>query len=434
MLEIAGFKAVKEDENADFIIFNTCSVRQKAEDRVFGMMPRMVDLKKKNKKLIVGITGCMVRKTSTKKSSEQDPLVRNLRDLDLVFRIEDLAKIPELLKEVRPKLKIRGDGEIFGSLENYFKINPKYVSAFQAFVPIATGCDKFCAYCIVPYARGREKSRPMDEILDECEKLVESGCKEITLLGQNVDSYGLSFSDRESGKFAQLKKGQKIYFTRLLEKIDKLKKKGLRRVRWTSPHPRDLTDDLIDAVATLETQMPYIHLPIQAGSNEVLRKMNRPYTREQYVKLINKIRKKIPDCAISTDIIVGFCGETAKMFEETCELYKRVKWDMAYIARYSMRKFTAAYKIMKDDVTKKEKEKRWHKLNAILTKISLEKHKKFIGKTVNVLVERFSKGICEGRSEHFKRVQFKGNKGMVGEIVPVKVEKAFDWHLWAISG
>lgn len=431
VLEGMGFMSAIKDDQADLIIFNTCSVRQKAEDRVFGMMPRMSELKKTNKNLKVAITGCMVRITSTRNSGEQDKLIKDIKGLDLVFRIEDISKVPRMLHELDMNgIALDSGAESDrGTLENYFKINPKYASRFQAFVPIMTGCDKFCAYCIVPYTRGRERSRNMDEILEECEKLVADGCKEITLLGQNVDSYGLSFIDRQSGEFPSLKKGEKIYFTRLLEKLDKLKNKGLKRVRWTSPHPKDLTDDVIEAVAALETQMPYIHLPVQAGSNAMLKKMNRPYTRERYLELIKKIRKAIPDCAVSTDIVIGFCGETREQFEETYSLFKEVRWDMAYISQYSMRKFTAAHRTMKDDVPRKEKERRWHRLNDILTAVSKEKHEAFVGKIVNVLVERCSRGICEGRSEHFKRVQFKGNRSLIGGIVPVEAKKAFEWHL-----
>ena len=425
VLENAGFSRAKSHADADLILFNTCSVRQTAEDRVYGTMVNMAELKKIRPHLRIGITGCMVKKSSTKKSQKPDPLVRNMEDVDFVFRIEDSAKLPQLLEETGLKIPNEAPQEF----DDYFKINPKYSSRFQAFVPIATGCDKFCAYCIVPFTRGREKSRPMEEILEECEKLVKNGCKEITLLGQNVDSYGLSFLDRKEGRFAELKHGEKIYFTRLLEALDKLKTKGLARVRWTSPHPKDMTDDVIEAVATLKTQMPYIHLPVQAGSNAMLRKMNRPYTREHYIKLIEKIRRKIPGCAISTDIVIGFCGETEKMFEETCEFFEKMRWDMAYISRYSMRKFTAAYKTMKDDVPRKEKERRWHKLNEILTRISHEKHREFVGKTVEVLVEKCTKGICEGRSEHFKCTQFKGTKRLIGEIVQVRITDAGDWYL-----
>jgi tRNA-2-methylthio-N6-dimethylallyladenosine synthase len=431
VLEGIGFQPTEEEEEADFIIFNTCSIRQKAEDRVYGMMPQMEKLKIKNSKLKVGITGCMVRKSSTRRSSDPDPLVKNLDALDLTFRIEEVANLPKLLREVDPEIPLppEVDEVEFGTLQNYFKIAPKYTNEFQAFVPIARGCDKFCAFCIVPYTRGREKSRSMDEILQECEALVSHGCKEITLLGQNVDSYGLSFLDRKEGHFALLAPGEKIYFTRLLEEIDKLKTKGLKRVRWTSPHPKDLTDDVIEAVANLETQMPYIHLPVQAGSNVMLRRMNRPYTRERYLELISKIRRAIPDCAISTDIIVGFCNETPEMFEETYALFEEVRWDMAYLSQYSMRKFTAAHRTMKDDIPRAEKERRWHRLNDLLTKISFEKHMAFVGRTVQVLVERCENGMCEGRSEHFKRTQFKGSAELVGQIIPVKIADAFDWNL-----
>lgn len=431
VLETVGFQPTEQEENADFIIFNTCSIRQKAEDRVYGMMPRMEELKQRNKRLKVAITGCMVRKSSTRKTIEPDPLLKNLDMLDLTFRIEDVAALPNFLKEVDPEISLRDAPDEFdvGTLKNYFSIHPKYASKFQTFVPIARGCDKFCAFCIVPFTRGREKSRDMDEILAECEKLVDNGCKEITLLGQNVDSYGLSYLDREEKRFAPLALGEKIYFTRLLEELDALKVKGLKRVRWTSPHPKDLTDDVIEAVARLKTQMPYIHLPVQAGSNAMLRRMNRPYTRERYLELIKKIRDAMPDCAISTDIIVGFCGETEEMFEETYCLFEEVRWDMAYLAQYSMRKFTAAYRVMKDDVPKAEKERRWHRLNEILTRISLEKHRAFVGKTVEVLVERCDNGVCEGRSEHFKRTQFNGTPDLIGQIVSVKVTEGYEWHM-----
>lgn len=433
LLENLGYQATESEEEADFIVFNTCSIRQKAEDRVYGMMPRMKELKQNNSRLKVAITGCMVRKSSTKLSKEMDPLVANLPEVDVAFRIEDLAKVPAMLNQIDPQIPLTVSEEIdAGSLNNYFKINPKYASTFQAFVPIMTGCDKYCAFCIVPFTRGREKSRDTTEILEECARLTENGCKEITLLGQTVDSYGLSFSDRETGRFAPLKKGEKNYFTRLLEEIDKLKSKGLRRVRWTSPHPKDLSDDVIDAVARLETQMPYIHLPVQAGSNAMLRRMNRPYTRERYLELIKKNRTAIPDCAISTDIIVGFCGETDEMFQESYSLFEEVRWDMAYISQYSMRKFTAAHRTMKDDVPAKIKEQRWHTLNEILKKCAREKHERFMGKTVNVLVERCDNGLCEGKSEHFKRTQFKGTPELVGQIVPVKITEALEWNLKGI--
>lgn len=444
VLENLGLEPAKSNQNADLIVLNTCSVRQKAEDRILGLMPLFTDLKKKKGNLLIAITGCMVRKSSTKKSLVKDELVKKLSEVDLVFRIEDLAKLPALLAEIGC-VKLHYDNclsavarsQASEGRENYFKITPKYTSKFQAFVPIMTGCDKFCAYCIVPYARGREKSRPIKEIFKECEKLVGNGCREITLLGQNVNSYGLSMLDQKSGKF-KYDENQKVWpwkiqgkspFAALLCKIDKLKSKGLKRVRWTSAHPRDMTDDVIETVAKLKTQMPYIHLPIQAGDDKVLRKMNRPYTAADYKRIIKKIRKAIPSCAVSTDIIVGFCGETKQQFENTYRLYKEIEWDMAYIARYSPRKFTLAYKTMQDNVPAGEKARRWHKLNKILTAVSRKKHKASIGKTVEVLVERCKNGICEGYSEHFKRTQFHGTKDLIGKFVKVKILKAGDWHL-----
>lgn len=447
VLENIGFQPAQSENEADLIIFNTCSIRQKAEDRVLGLMPQMEALKGKNRNLMVAITGCMVQISSTKRSPSrlQDDFLRKLDAVDLVFRIDELAKLPFLMKEANPDIELQNIGSELddGTLRNYFQINPRYTSKFQAFVPIMTGCDKFCAFCIVPYTRGRERSRSIEEVYRECEKLVENGCVEITLLGQNVNSYGLSAIDRRSGNFQYDDHGNGTWpwkiqgrspFATLLHKIDSLYEKGLRRVRWTSPHPRDMTDDVIEAVATLKTQMPYIHLPVQAGNDEVLRRMNRPYTVERYREIIRKIRLAIPDCAISTDIIVGFCGETEEQFEDTCRLFEEIQWDMAYIAQYSMRRFTLAHRTMKDDVPPKEKARRWHRLNEILTKASREKHERFIWKTVELLVEKCEKNdqgerICEGRSEHFKRTQFPGTPDLVGKFVPVKITEAFDWNL-----
>lgn len=421
VLEKLHFKEAKTENEAGIIIFNTCSVRQKAEDRVNGEMQNLSRLRKKRPNLLVGLTGCMVRKTCTRNSDNKDKLLRILSELDFVFRIEDLGEIPRILHEFGGNVEIPG-----GNFENYFKINPKYANKFQAYVPISTGCDKFCTYCVVPYSRGRERSRYPDEIFDECKKLVENGCVEITLLGQTVDSYGLSPIDQKTGIF-----DKKNNFAELLRKIDALKKKGLKRLRFSSSHPKDFTETLIKTIAELETLMPYIHLPVQSGDNAVLKRMNRPYTREQYLEIIGKIRKHIPDCAISTDIIVGFCGETEKEFKNTYNLFKEVGFDFAYIARYSPRKGTVSEKTMKDDVTREKKAERWHKLNDLLIKTVSGKLKKFVGKTVNVLVENYAGGILRGTSEHFKEVQFKGGKKLAGKIVPVVVT---DFKKWILTG
>ncbi len=427
-LENLGYKVQDHPDNTvlkadDLIVFNTCSVRQHAEDRVFGMMKQVRKLKVENKNLLVAITGCMTRVSSTKNSEEKDKLLNTLENLDLVFRIEDLPNLSELLKEANPELAMREIDE--AELKNYFNINPRYTNKFQAFVPIMTGCDKFCTYCIVPFTRGREVSRPLSEIYLECVQLVEGGCKEITLLGQNVNSYGLSWADKRSGQFDY----ETPPFVQLMKKIDSIP--DLKRLRFTSPHPQDMTPDVIEAIANSRTLMPYIHLPVQAGNNEVLRRMNRNYTREDYLEIVKEIKRQIPDCTLSTDIIVGFPGETHEQFLDTYELFKEVEFDMSFTARFSPRRGTAAEKLMTDDVTKEEKAKRWHMLNDLLIEISARKHATYVGKEVEVLVEEFDaeRGLCIGRTEHFKKTEFPGKPELVGELVKVKVLESLTWLL-----
>ena len=418
-----GMKKIEDMNKADLILFNTCSVRQKAEDRVLGHMREIKKMRKLKPNLLVGITGCMVRKTSTKKEKEPDKLVKRVTQLDFVFRIEDLNKLPSIINKLWKRPKASKSEE--ANLKNYFEINPKYSNKFQAFVPIGQGCDNFCTYCIVPYSRLREQSRPIEDIYKECEKLVKNGCIEITLLGQNVNSYGISNYDKKTELFKDIKNP----FVALLEKIDSLKKYGLKRLRFTSNHPKDLSDELIDAMARLETLMPYLHLPVQSGNNEILKRMNRHYTRQWYKDLIDKLRTKIPGISISTDIIVGFCGETEEQFMDTYNLFKEIKWDMAFLAQYSERKGTFATANLKDDVSSEDKKDRWTRLNKLLKEMAFKKHKVFEGKIVEALVEKCKNGICEGRSEHFKTVTFKSDKDLTGQCVKVKVIKAREWLL-----
>lgn len=418
-----GMSKTEEMSEADLILFNTCSVRQKAEDRVYGQMNNISKLRRQRPHLLCGITGCMIRKTSTKSIKEHDDLIDKIPQLDLTFRIEDLPDIPNLLQDLWPKYKFPKITE--ANLKNYFHINPIYTNSFQAFVPIGTGCDNFCTYCIVPYSRKREKSRPMDEIIKECSDLVDKGCLEITLLGQNVNSYGLSDLDKKTNEFKDINQP----FVKLLQQIDKLKSKGLKRLRFTSNHPKDLSDKLIDAMVRLETLMPYLHLPVQAGNDEVLKRMNRHYTAKWYKELVMKLRKAVPGIAISTDVIVGFCEETDEQFMNTYKLFKEVEWDMAYIAQYSTRIGTFADKQLEDNVPKEVKRERWHKLNTLLEKTSLKKNKEFEGKVVEVLVEKYEGGKCEGRSEHFKTVTFQSNKDLTGSLVKIKVLKGREWLL-----
>ena len=423
VLQHMGMEKAYKMEEADLIIFNTCSIRQKAEDRVFGQMINVGKLRKEKKHLIVGITGCMARKTSTRESEEKDKLLNRSKHTDFVFRIEDLPKLPKIIMQFWPDISFNEIEE--ANLKNYFQINPIYTTKAQAFVPISTGCDNFCTYCIVPYSRKREKSRSINDVVRECETLVENGCLEITLLGQNVNSYGLSNIDKKTDKFKDIESP----FVYLLERIDALKSKGLKRLRFTSNHPKDLSDELIQAMARLETLMPYLHLPVQSGSDEVLKRMNRHYTADWYRNLIKKLRKAVPGIAISTDIIVGFCGETEDQFMDTYKLFEDIEWDMCYLAQYSNRKGTFASQNMEDDISPEVKNERWHRLNELLKRSALKGHKVFEGKVVKVLVEKCKHGECEGRSEHFKTVVFSSNKDLVGTIQRVHVNKGREWRL-----
>lgn len=421
-----GFDKTDAIKDADIILLNTCSVKQKAEDKVLGKMKELKQIKAK-KDLLVIITGCMVRESSSRYSEKRDPLFPRVKELDIALRTEELPKLAELLREINPAMKIEEIEE--ESLEDYLKIDATHTSHktnAQALLPISNGCDKFCTYCIVPYARGREKSRKIEDILKEAEKLAENGCKEITLIGQTVNSYGLSNYDKENKTFANLEKEP---FVHLLEELDKLHEKGLQRVRFTSPHPKDMSDQLITAMTTLQTQMPYLHLPLQAGDNETLKRMNRPYTIEKFEEIIQKLREKIPDISISTDIIVGFCGETEEEFQNTYDRFKEFGFEHAYISQYSDRKGTTANRFMKDDIPTETKKQRWEAFNELLKKQSEKNLDRFLGKTVNVLVETQEGDLCTGRSENFKTVQFNAKKNLLGEIVPVFITGTAPWVL-----
>lgn len=424
-LEALGYSQVNEFTEADLILFNTCSIKQKAEDKALGYMKQMNKIRKENPNLIVGITGCMVRNSSSRYSGKRDKLFHRVRELDIALRIEELPKLADLVREVNPDFSLKAIPE--EGLEDYFKIDASHSTQRQVFVPISMGCDKFCTYCIVPYSRGREKSRAMEDVYRECKELVENGAIEITLLGQTVNSYGLSIYDKVNKKFDYQK--EKEPFVELLEKIDSLKEIGLKRLRFTSPHPKDLTEQLIDAMANLETMMPYLHLPVQAGDNRTLKRMNRTYTIERFLEIVDSLKEKIPDISLSTDIIVGFCGETEEEFQNTYDFFKDVCFDHAYISQYSERKGTFASKHIEDDLSPELKKERWNKMNDLLRETSLKNHQRFLNKEVKVLVEKQDGEECVGRSEHFKMVKFESRKDLVGKLVPVKITEALEWLL-----
>lgn len=398
-------KAVMEDEeykevfslkDANFVIINSCSVRQAAIDRVYG---RINQLKKQSPEKKIIITGCLLEKDKKK-----------LKDrVDLIFNINNLWDLPNLLNGIIGKRK---------PTKSYFKIEPKFLNLPVTEIPIMTGCNNFCSYCVVPFVRGREISRPMEEIINEVKKALEMGAKEIWLLGQNVNSYDY------------LKNSKKIKFPDLLRAVNEIQ--GDFWIRFTSSHPKDFSDDLIEAMAESKKYKPYLNLPAQSGDNTILKKMNRPYDINQYKKIIKKVRKQIPDIAISTDVIVGFPGETERQFNNTKKLFQEIEFDMAYISKYSPRFGTASFKI-KDSISMLQKNQRKKILNSLLQKTSLKQNQKFFGKRVKVLVYKQIKKELIGKSEHYKTVKVvlpsKTKENFEGKFIYAKITKIFPWGL-----
>jgi tRNA-2-methylthio-N6-dimethylallyladenosine synthase len=421
VLQKMGYEPCEEFKDADLIILNTCSVKQKSEDRIYGFGKQFRELKEKNPKLAIGITGCVIRESSGLRFQCEEEIFRTMETVDFCFRIRDLMMLPEMLRKLHP---VKGAEEI-GDLLNYFHIDPTIGNISQVFIPIGSGCNNFCAYCIVPYARGREESRPMAEILEEVERAAKRGAKEINLVGQNVNTYKPSDLDPKS---------KESPFAQLLRKIDAVK--GIDRLRFYTVHPKDMTDDIIDLYGTLRTMTPHLHLPVQSGSNSVLKRMNRLYTVERFKELVAKMRKRLPHMSISTDIIVGFCGETEEEFMESFNLIKDQKIDLVYVSKYSQRDGTLAARTLEDDVPAKVKKDRFERLTDGMMHVSHEFNQQFLGKTVQVLVERIRKGFADGKIPEFKMCRFplgkisaaKANK-LIGEYVEVKVEKALEWAL-----
>jgi len=386
VLESMKYKKASHINKADLIVVVMCSVRQSAVDRVFGLIENFKNL---NKKPTTILTGCILKKDK-KTFSEK---------FDFVIDIKNIKKIPEFLNIKKSKFK-----------DNYLDITPKYSSKFSASIPIMTGCNNFCAYCVVPYVREREISRSAKEIVSEIKNLTKKGYKEVWLLGQNVNSY----------------KDGKTNFPKLLKMVNSIP--GIFWIRFTSSHPKDFNKEVINTLAIGDKITPYLNLPIQSGDNKILKSMNRHYTVADYKNKIKELRKKIPDICLSTDIIVGFPGETKKQFENTAKLFRDIKYDMAYINKYSARARTAAAKL-KDNVSIDEKKRREKILNEILKQTALEKNKRFIGKTVEVLVDSKKGDNWSGKNKYYKTVQIKSNKNLMGKFVKIKITKAMAWSL-----
>lgn len=413
LLKSLGFTWTEDESTADVILVNTCSVRQSAEDRVYGSQEKYLEYKKHKPNMIVAVTGCMPGRDKAKEFR------RRLPATDLYFPTPDMVHLPKWISELRPELVNSGALE-----EDYLKIHPIQPKATQAYVTIQTGCNKFCTYCVVPYARGLEKNRSLEDILRECHELAEHGVTEITLLGQTVNS----FIATDPQHFSKLNP-YKNHFAALLWEVSAID--GVQRVHWTAPHPISMHDEIIDAL-TLPKQVAFLHLPVQSGSTEVLRRMNRKYTREQYLDVIQRVYAKMPNIALATDIIVGFPGETREDFEQTLSLYKECRFDISYNAQYSPRSGTLGVKLYQDDVSKEEKHDRWDDLQELMKEIALEKNQAHIGQETTVLIEKIEQGRATGNAHNMKVTQFAcGNESLVGKIVPVKITGAKTWVLEA---
>ena len=413
LLSSLGFALTEDEPNADLVIINTCSVRQTAENRVYGAQKKYLQYKKNNPNMIVAVTGCMPGRDKAKKFKKRLPAT------DLYFPTPDMVHLPKWIAELRPELVNTGS-----EIEDYLSIHPLRAPARQAYVTIQTGCNKFCTYCVVPYARGMERNRSAKDILEECRELEAHGIIEITLLGQTVNSFVAE--DPESFSAGN---PYKDHFAALLWEINKME--GLERLHWTAAHPLSMTDEVIDAL-TLTKQVNYLHLPVQSGNNDVLRRMNRKYTREQFLKVVKKIKQARPNIALGSDIIVGFPGEMREQFDDTLSLYREADFDISYNAQYSPRSGTLGVKLYTDDVSKEEKRERWDDLQELMEETARKKNQAHLDTTVKVFVEKIEHGFAHGTTHEMKRARFPlKDDSLVGTIQTMKVTKA---HTWILDG
>ncbi len=404
-LEMLGMENTTNIEEATVIVLNTCAIRENARDKVIGFLGKCKYLKKNHPDIKIVIAGCM---------SEQpdviDDIMKNHKYVDIVVGTHNLDDLPKLLLKDLKKQEI----EVFSNSDEVIEgFNYVRDSKIAAWVNIMFGCDKFCTYCIVPYTRGRERSRKLENIIEEVKSLKRDGYKEVTLLGQNVNAYGKDIGTS---------------FSTLLEEVAKT---GIERIRFVTSHPWNFTDEMINVIAKYKNIMPYIHLPIQSGSNNILKKMNRRYTKEEYLELFNKMKKKIPNVAITTDIIVGFPGESDEDFEETLDVVEKCQFDGAYTFIFSKREGTPAA-LMKDNTSIATKEKRLQRLNELVNYYSNKSNQKLLHKVVEVLIlgesEKDSKKLY-GYTDTMKLVNVEGSKDIIGKIVKVKITDAKSFSL-----
>ena len=421
MLEEMGYQKTEKQEEASIALFNTCCVRENAEDKLFGKLGELKKLKEQ-KGIIIAIGGCMMQeKHITDKIKESYPFV------DILFGTHTLHKFPEdLYKVINEKRKLEDIIDIDGKV--YEGLPIKRDSKIKASVTIMNGCNNFCTYCIVPYVRGRERSRMPKDIIEEVRNLAKDGYKEITLLGQNVNSY----LREENRKGIEIEEHEGVHsFATLLRAINKIE--GIERIRFISPHTKDFTDDVIQAIAECDKVCKLVHLPLQSGNSRVLKTMNRKYTKEQYLELVEKMKKRIPNLTLSTDIIVGFPGETDEEFEDTLDVVEKVKFEQVYMFIYSRRVGTPGDK-MENQVPEEIKHIRFDKLKKLVESQIEENNQKYIGTIQKVLVEGESKNnkeMLSGRTDSNKVVIFEGPKELKDKIVDIKIVSQ---HMWYLKG
>lgn len=412
MLKLSGYERTEDRKNSDLIIFNTCCVRENAEQKVYGNLGALKSVKEKKPDLIIAICGCMMQQDNM-----ANTIIKKFPFVDIIFGTHNSHMLPEYLNRVKQEGK--SIIEIWDKEKGIVEGLPvDRLSKIKAFVTIMYGCNNFCTYCIVPYVRGRERSRTPEDIEKEIKELVKEGYKEITLLGQNVNSYGKDFTPA-------------LDFADLLIRINKIQ--GLERIRFMTSHPKDLSFKVVEAIRDSEKVCEHIHLPVQSGSSSILKKMNRHYDREYYMELIKNIKKQIPDIALSTDIIVGFPGETEEDFNDTLKLIEAVEYDSAFTFLYSPRKGTPASEREEEMLSEEVKHERFNRLVALVNDISAKKNREYYNKIVEVLVEGTSKNDenkLMGRTRTGKLVNFEGSKENIGNLVKVKITKAQSFSLY----
>ncbi|HAX02959.1 MAG: tRNA (N6-isopentenyl adenosine(37)-C2)-methylthiotransferase MiaB [Tenericutes bacterium GWC2_34_14] len=410
ILELMGFAKTEEEHQADVIIINTCAIRENAENRIWGELGRLKAYKRQNPNLILGLAGCMAQEENV-----VERVLKKYQHVDIVFGTHNIHKLPEYIETAmfnkeRVIEVFSREGEI---IENLPKVRQHH---FKAWVNIMFGCDEFCTYCIVPYTRGKERSRSKDEVIAEVKELVKQGYQEVTLLGQNVNAYGKDI------------KTDDYTFGDLLRDLNET---GIERIRFTTSHPHDLDLKTMEAMRDCKHVMPFFHLPVQSGSNPVLKKMNRHYTKESYLKTLNELKETVPGISVTTDIIVGFPGETEEDFMETMDLVEKAQFEGAFTFVFSKREGTPAA-TFEDSTPEEEKKQRLYMLNDKINAGYLKGNERFVGETVKVLVDGVSKyddTVLAGYSEHNKLVNFKGDKSLIGKIVSVKITLAKTWFL-----